>query len=261
MFSNEEKVKKGKRCKIFGKIIHHFPLVESTNSIAFSLAEKGEKEGAVIIADRQLKGEGRRGKDWFSPPGGLWFSLILRPCCPPEDTFIYPLMAAAAVVKTIKKIFSCPACISWPNDIVVREKKIGGTMCRIKVEREKVEFAILGVGVNLNVEKFPPSLQNLATSLLLETGRLTYPFYFLDCFLTFLEDMYTLSQIDQNSLLEKIKKFFPFTGKLVRLSFPAEDKIVWVKGIDYRGCLIVESENGVKEVIKPPKYPVSLSLL
>ncbi len=237
--------------KTLGKIIHHFPIVESTNKIAFSFAEKGEKEGTVIVADKQFKGEGRRGRKWFSPSGGLWFSIILRPPCSPEQTFIYPLLGAAATVKTIKKISSSDAYISWPNDTFIRGKKIGGAMCKLKAEKEKVKWVILGVGINLNVEHFPLSLENSATSLLLETHRLTYPFYFLDCFLTILEDLYFLSKLSQTLLINKLQNFFPFTEKLVRLTFSGEDKIVRVKGIDYQGHLIVESEEGQQQTITP----------
>ena len=237
--------------KVLGKAIYHFPIVESTNKIAFSFAEKGEKEGTVIVADEQFKGEGRRGRKWFSPSGGLWFSIILRPFCSPEQTFIYPLIAAATTAETIRKISSSYAYISWPNDTFIRGKKIGGAMCKLKVEKEKVKWAILGVGVNLNVKHFPSSLENSATSLLLETHRLTYPFYFLDCFLNILENLYFLSKLNQTSLINKLQNFFPFTGKLVRLTFSGEDKIVQVKGIDCQGHLIVESEEGLQQTITP----------
>ncbi|MBE0477737.1 biotin--[acetyl-CoA-carboxylase] ligase [Candidatus Aerophobetes bacterium] len=195
--------------RVFDKTVYHFARVGSTNKLAFSLAEKGGKEGTVVLADEQFKGEGRTGREWFSPCGGLWFSLILRPNFLLNNTSMYPLMGATAVVRTIKKLTCLPACISLPNDILIREKKVGGVMCTIKIEERQVKFAILGVGVNLNVESFPASLQDLSTSLLLETHRLTSPLYFLDLFLEELEGLYALSQVDSLSFMDKAKEFIP----------------------------------------------------
>lgn len=236
---------------MLGRAIYHFSRVESTNKIAFSLAEKGEREGTVILADEQFGGEGRRGRRWFSPLGGLWLSTILRPALPPEHTFIYPLMGAVAVAKAIKRLCSSCVYIHWPNDVMIRERKVGGAMCKIKREKEKVKFIILGVGVNLNIESFPPPLKELSTSLLLESHRPTYPFYFLDLFLNELRDLYSLSQVNQSLLMDKVQDFFPFVGKLVRVISSGEERKVWVKGIDYQGRLMVESENGIQQVITP----------
>ncbi len=177
--------------KILGKKIYHFPLVDSTNKVAFFLAERGEEEGTVVLADRQLRGEGCRGKKWFSPIGGLWFSLILRPPCLPESTSVYTLMGAVAVTKAIKEISSsCPVYISLPNDVYVKGKKIGGVMCKTKLRGEKLEFAILGIGVNLYIKRFPSSLKDIATSLLLETSQVVSPSFFLDLVLDILEEEY-----------------------------------------------------------------------
>ena len=150
-------------------------------------------------------------------------------------------MGAVAVVRTIRKLSSCAAYVSWPNDVCIEGKKIGGVMCRIKVDKERVLFAILGVGMNLNVERFPTVLKDLATSLLLETHRLMFPFCFLDCFLNSLEELYVLSQVSQSSLIEIVKESFPLTGKRVRLIDMGGDRMVRVRNIDYQGRLIVES--------------------
>jgi len=241
-----------KKSKILGSRIYHLSLVDSTNKIAFSLAERGEEEGTVVLADRQLNGEGRRGREWFSPLGGLWFSLILRPPCLPECTSIYPLMGAVALAETIRKIFpSCPACICWPNDTVVRGKKIGGVMCKIRVEGEKLKFVIMGIGVNLNIKSFPPFLENVATSLFLETHRLVSPLSFLNPLLDTLEELYLLSQIHHSLILKRAQKLFPFAGKPMRLITSGEDKRVWVMGIDLEGNLVVQIENGIKRVVTP----------
>jgi len=237
--------------RVFGKRIYHFPRVDSTNKIAFSLAEKGEREGTVVLADEQFEGEGRRGRKWFSPPGGLWFSLILRPSCLPECTFLYPLMGSVAVVKTIKKLSLSFACISWPNDVIIDGKKVAGVMCKIKMESKKVKFAILGVGVNLNIENFPSYLQTSSTSLLLKIQRMIPPFYFLDFLLGELEDLYHLSKKNHFLLVDRVQDFLPFKGRFIRLIFPGEEKVAFLKGIDYQGRLILELKDGGRELLAP----------
>ena len=229
--------------RIFGEEIYHFSVVDSTNKIAFSLAEGGKKEGTVVVANQQIKGEGRRGRSWFSPPGGLWFSIILHPSSPPVDTFIYPLMAALAIVRVIEKKYSLFTYISWPNDVMLEGKKIGGTMCKIKAKRGKVEFAILGVGVNLNVEHFPPSLSNLATSLLLETGRIVYPFYFLDLFLKVFESLYLRYQQTWS------KGIFFFEGEPVKIVIPEREEMMYVRGINPSGNLILGLKDSTQIII------------
>jgi len=205
--------------RLLGKVMYHFSVVESTNKVAISLAERDGKEGTLILADEQISGEGRMGRKWFSPPGGLWFSLILHPTCPLNLLSFYPVMGAIAIKQTIEKIYpSCPVQISWPNDVMVKNKKIAGVMCKIKIKGGKLKFSILGIGVNLNIEHFPFSLQDNATSLFLETRQLISPSYFLDILLDNLEILYFLSKTDLSLFLDKIKQFLPFIKNKVQIA-------------------------------------------
>lgn len=216
----DRKFQKGEnKFRFLGRVVYHFSVVESTNKIATSLAEKGEREGAVVLADEQLSGEGRVGRGWFSPPGGLWFSLILRPNCSFDLLSVYPIMGAVAVARTIKKIFpSCPARVSWPNDVKVKEKKIAGVMCKMRVAGGKLKFSILGIGVNLNIEHFPSPLQDTATSVFLETRQLVFPSYFLDLLLDDLEVLYSFSKTNFPLFLDKIRESFPPIREKIQLA-------------------------------------------
>lgn len=246
-----------KEKKILGRRIYSFPCVDSTNKVAFTLAEKGEKEGTVVVADRQLKGEARRGGKWFSPEGGLWFSLILRPECRPESTSLYPLIASVAVIKVIEKLYSLSCRIKWPNDVLIREKKVAGAMCKIKLEKNLVKFAIVGVGVNLNVPGFPSELQNRATSLLLESSRMGESSLFLDFFLKVFEDIYIMSKNNLPDVLEKVKEFLPAPGTRVKVSLLNQDKIAVVKSIDFEGCLLLEVGDGVRKISPDESFLIS----
>ncbi|MBC7189581.1 biotin--[acetyl-CoA-carboxylase] ligase, partial [Candidatus Aerophobetes bacterium] len=207
--------------------------------------------------DRQLKGEGRRGGEWFSPEGGLWFSLILRPECRPELTSLYPFIASVAVIKVVEKLYSLSCRIKWPNDVLIGEKKVAGAMCRIKLEKNFVKFAIVGVGVNLNVTGFPSELQNRATSLLLESSRMGEPSLFLDFFLKVFEDIYIMSKNNLPGVLEKIKEFLPAPGTRVKVSHLSEDKIAVVKSIDLEGCLLLEVEDEVRKISPDESFLIS----
>jgi len=250
---SDGKMAKKLTARIFGKKIYHFPAVDSTNKIAISLAEEGEREGTVIVADQQARGEGRRGRNWFSPPGGLWFSFILRPDSFLSETPIYPLIAASGIVESIKKIYSCFSYIIWPNDVFLKGKKVSGVMCRAKVAKNKVKFAIIGVGVNLNVEFFPSSLENLATSLFLETGKRVDCFYFLECFLKLFEDIY----FSFTRSLNKEKTFFKKNPVKVFFSDFGNGKGMYLKGIDQYGRLIFEEKYTEKEfVVEPADFSI-----
>ena len=148
--------------KIFGKKIYRYDLLSSTMEKSRELAEKGEKEGTVVVAESQSKGRGRWGRDWFSPQGGLYFSLILRPkknlhphLLPPpwrgrieERGKPLPILAGLSLKKAIKKIAGLDSRMKLPNDILISGKKVAGILM------EKTDsFLILGIGINTNIKE------------------------------------------------------------------------------------------------------------
>ncbi|HRZ87226.1 MAG TPA: biotin--[acetyl-CoA-carboxylase] ligase, partial [bacterium] len=109
--------------------IHAYDRADSTNDIAMRLAEGGALEGELVVAEQQLKGRGRLGRNWFSPKGsGLWLSLILRPSLPPSAAPQATLAGAVAVAKAIRETTGCEAHIKWPNDVVIRGRKVCGIL-------------------------------------------------------------------------------------------------------------------------------------
>ena len=132
--------------RIFGKKVYRYSSLSSTMEKARELAEKGEEEGTVVVAETQNKGRGRWGRDWFSPQGGLYFSLILRP----KKKLIKPLpiLAGLSLKKAIKKITKLESRMKLPNDILVNGKKVAGILM------EKTDsFLILGMGINTNTKE------------------------------------------------------------------------------------------------------------
>ncbi len=163
-----EELKEGLKTKFLGKKILCYKSLDSTNDTAYNLAENGEREGTVVIAERQRKGKGRQGRHWASPPGGIYLSCILRPDIEPKEVAKITLVAAVAVAASVRKVAGVPAMIKWPNDILIKQKKACGILTEMKAEQDRVEFLIVGIGVNVDTPA--GSLPKGATSLAKESG-------------------------------------------------------------------------------------------
>jgi BirA family biotin operon repressor/biotin-[acetyl-CoA-carboxylase] ligase len=156
-----------------GREIVFYEKLDSTNSAALDFAEK-EGEGLVVLADSQEKGRGRRGRVWLSPAGAnIYMSVVLKPETIPEDTILITLMAAVACATALRNVAGIDVRIRWPNDLMVSDKKLGGILTELKVSGKKIAFAIVGIGINLNIDTkiLPAEIRDLATSVRDETGE------------------------------------------------------------------------------------------
>ena len=170
-FSPEE-IGAGLETELLGRHVFCYGSVDSTNEEAKRRALAGAPDGSVFIAEQQTGGKGRLGRSWVSPAGtGLWFSVLLRPGVLPVRVAATTLLAGAAVCGAVRGVTGCDAGIKWPNDIVSGTKKLCGILTEMSAEMERVEFVVVGVGVNVNATAFPETLQDKATSVRLETGR------------------------------------------------------------------------------------------
>ncbi len=159
---------------LIGSEILFFPVTGSTNTAAAELAAKGQREGTVIIADSQTGGRGRRGRSWVSPAGkNLYLSIILRPCMPPRDASILTLMSAVACASALQKISSVAVSIKWPNDLMVADKKLGGILTEMKTDTDHIDYAVIGIGININLDSsdMPDDIRHTATSVRLQAGQ------------------------------------------------------------------------------------------
>ncbi len=146
----------------------------STNTDAFRLAEQGAHEGTLVLAESQNGGKGRLGRVWSSPPGvNLYCSVVLRPIIMPHEAPQLTFLSAVAVARSIEQVTGLAPEIKWPNDVLIKGRKVAGLLNEMSAETDAVNFVILGIGVNLNMseEQFPPDLRYPATSLLLEIGH------------------------------------------------------------------------------------------
>jgi BirA family transcriptional regulator, biotin operon repressor / biotin---[acetyl-CoA-carboxylase] ligase len=148
--------------------------IESTQNIAISLAEKGEVN-TVVIAEQQSGGRGRMKRKWLSPRGGVWLSVVLKPAVPTVTSTMLPFVAAIAVCDAIKEATNLAATLKWPNDVMVADKKVAGILLDLSAEAETVNYAVIGIGINANVDasklKIDREGKPAVTSLMDELGH------------------------------------------------------------------------------------------
>lgn len=159
---------------MIGETIHRFETTDSTNDRAKELARQGAPEGVVVVSEAQTAGRGRYGRSWESPAGkNLYFSILLRPKMTVEEAPRLTVVSGIAIAKFLRKEIPLQATLKWPNDIYYRSRKMGGILSELEIEKEKLSFVVVGIGLNLNSHAgdFSPDLQKTATSLFLETGR------------------------------------------------------------------------------------------
>jgi BirA family transcriptional regulator, biotin operon repressor / biotin---[acetyl-CoA-carboxylase] ligase len=159
-----------------GRSLHILEETSSTNSAALALAQQGAADGTVVIAEAQTSGRGRLGRHWHSPRGkNLYASVLLRRA--PEDLSRWlswvPLLSAVAVARAIQVVTSLRPSLKWPNDIMLKERKVGGLLCESSGVGSAQPIVIVGIGMNVNMwrDAFPEDLRSLATSLAAEAGH------------------------------------------------------------------------------------------
>jgi BirA family biotin operon repressor/biotin-[acetyl-CoA-carboxylase] ligase len=160
--------------RIIGRSVLSFDAVSSTIDVASARAREGAEGGTVVVAESQTGGRGRLGRKWSSAPGvGIWTSIVLRPSIPPRDAPKFTLLIAVSVAKILSTQYGLNARIKWPNDVVVRDRKICGALTELAAEQDAVRYIIASFGLNVNqtAAKFPAEVRTIATSMRIEAGK------------------------------------------------------------------------------------------
>ncbi len=152
---------------------YHFETIDSTNKKASLLAKEGCPHGALVTADVQEAGIGRRGRSWASEKdAGIYMSMVLRPEIETDKASMLTLVAAMAVQKAMEQVCQNKApTIKWPNDIVLNRKKVCGILTELSLKDTEIDFVIVGIGINVNNKVFPEEISQTASSLSLELGQ------------------------------------------------------------------------------------------
>jgi len=164
------------RTRYMGRNAFYYDSIPSTLAAAKRLCEDGDPEqlkGTLVIAEQQTGGLGRLGRLWASPPGGIWTTIILKPNIPVDRLFMITMAGSLAVARAIRREYDIGALIKWPNDIFIGSKKVAGLLQEISVDDGKINYVVLGLGIdaNINVDELPDELKVIATSLNDETGE------------------------------------------------------------------------------------------
>jgi BirA family biotin operon repressor/biotin-[acetyl-CoA-carboxylase] ligase len=220
--------------------IHYFPEIGSTMDAARELAKKGAGEGTIVIAEAQTRGRGRLSREWLSPGGGIYFTLVLRPKISPAYAPRINLMASIAVAATIKKLFELKAELKWPNDVLIEGRKVCGILAEMDAEMDIVNFVNIGIGINAN--NSIPQFEKMVTSLKGTLGREISRKELLSALLMEIERWQPL--LMKADLLEEWKKLSVTLNKDVRIVAPGEVIVGRAMDIDTTGALIIKEKNG-----------------
>lgn len=247
-------LQEGLRTKRFGKSILFSREIDSTNKRAKELAMYGAPEGTVVIAETQKEGRGRLGREWLSPNGGLYFSVILRPKLRPKATSKLTFVAGLAVAKVLDEMFDLKVETKWPNDVLVNRRKICGIISEMNTTDETVNFVVVGVGVNVNFDVtkvFPKQLRKTATSLENEIGQKIQLEELFKMLLEQVENIYGIFLEEGfDSILEKWKSYASFLARRVEVTTLTEKMNGVASDIDHEGALVLKMEDGtIRQVL------------
>ena len=228
--------------------------VESTNDEVHSLAKNGAPHGRIVLAERQTAGRGRRGAAWFAPTGeSLAFSILLRPT---EAKTLWPRLALAtglAVAEAIES-FGLQVGIKWPNDVWIGARKVAGILVEAGAN-----FAVVGIGLNVNTTEFPPEVAKIATSLQMETGQAFSRAEVMAAVIRRFSIRSRQIGPDFPELISTVRQRCALTGQRVSLITAGEARKGTVEGIADSGELLFRSEKGLERLIQADEVRLLLS--
>ncbi|PKM81393.1 MAG: biotin--[acetyl-CoA-carboxylase] ligase [Firmicutes bacterium HGW-Firmicutes-14] len=236
------------RTELIGKKIVYCESVDSTNNLARTLAQEGSPDGTVVIAEEQTGGRGRMGRSWYSPPGqGIWFTLILRPPVNPADAAKITMVSAVAAARGIREYTGLAAGIKWPNDILLSGRKAVGILTEMNAEIDRVNYLVVGIGININVDRGQVSSELAAAlaSLEEEAGRHLSRIELLAAILNDLDRLYR-EFIDGNfsQILIEWRKMSVTLGKLVKVTSLHDTDEGLAFDVDEEGALLLRKKDG-----------------
>lgn len=249
-----EEIKDNLNTKYIGKKFLHFDTIDSTNIMAKELANKGEPCGTVIVSEEQSLAHGRLGRAWISPKyKGIWVSIILRPKVNPIKVPKITQIGAAAIINTLKLI-KINGTVKWPNDIIVNHKKVCGILTEMSAELNRVHYVVMGIGINVNLDKedFSEDVLKKATSLKIETGSKIDRKLLIANFLNEFEELY--NEFFENSTVKRsidiCKKNSAIIGKDIKILSSGSETYAKAIDINENGELVVKYPDGsIKNLI------------
>ena len=248
---NAVEIAAGLQTDVVGGQINFYKTLSSTNGVAFELGRAGAQDGTVVIADEQTGGKGRIGRRWESPPFvNLYTSIILRPPIAPVRAHHLTFVAAVAVAECVAKFLRRPPIVKWPNDILIDAKKVAGILLEMDSEPDRVNFVVIGIGINVNLkpDALPAAVRDIATSLANATGAAVDRVEVACVLYSELEKWYKI-YLDKgfSPVLDAWAGFFASEGKAVRVAACGRAIEGVCVGVDADGALLVRRRDGALE--------------
>ena len=243
----EEEVASRLQTERMGRQIRYFSRIDSTNQYAKRIAEEGAPDGTLIIADEQTAGKGRSGRTWVTPPAeAIAFTLLLRPKLSPDRISMVTLVMGLAVTNAVNSLYGVSAGIKWPNDVVIKGRKLCGILTEMSAEVRQVNYIVIGVGINANLTSFPEEIREIATSLRLELGYDINRAELIARVMAEFERLYAEfeAQGDLGAVMQEYNELCLNAGSKVRVLDPNGEYTGTSCGINSMGELLVETEDG-----------------
>lgn len=220
--------------------VHYYPTVTSTMARAVELAREGCADFSIVVADVQTQGRGRLQRKWQSEPGGLYFTIVIRPEIPPSLAPLLNLAAAVDLARVLEQSHSIDARLKWPNDVLVDGGKIAGILSLMEAESDRVNFVALGIGININ--NAPDHLDQPVTSLRRLIGCSTSRSAFLKAFLDSFHQR--LGQDFPADVIAEWKQLSSTLGQKVKISTTTTDYEGIAVDIEASGALVIKTIDG-----------------
>ncbi len=231
----------------FARRIHHYFKIDSTNTVALQLGEQGEPHGAVVLAEAQTAGRGRAGRKWISEKSaGIHCTVLLRPKISPAHAPLLTIVAGLAVRDAAAEELDGVPDIRWPNDVLINGRKFSGVLTEMQAEPDRMHYAVVGIGINVNQTKMPSELTGIATSLRMETGKIHSRIDVLVRLLRHLDRYYNLFIAEgPTPILRRFAEVSSyFQGKRVRITTAIETFTGTTAGLEPSGVLRVLRDDG-----------------
>jgi len=248
-------VSKYLKTDFIGKNISYFQSTPSTTWVAKDLCVKEDPkdlDGTVIIAEEQTGGTGRLGRAWFSPEGGIWVTIILKPEIPIDRLFFITMAGSIAVARAVRRLYGIGALIKWPNDIYIGDKKLSGILLELAAEADQIHYCLLGIGIDANIktDQFQSGLRTPITSITEEVGHDINRAELLALILKEFERRYLLiEEGEYDSIVREWKSLSLTIERRVKITTPRRTFEGEAIDIDEYGALIIKKDNGMIEKV------------
>ncbi|MFS0781412.1 biotin--[acetyl-CoA-carboxylase] ligase [Bacillus sp. 1P06AnD] len=233
---------------VFGQLIDYEDSIGSTQKKAIEMANEGAPEGTIVVADEQTGGRGRMARKWHSAKRtGIWMSVLAKPNIPIQQAPQLTLLTAVAVVQAIEDVTGVQAEIKWPNDILIKGKKMTGILTEMQAEADGIHSIVIGIGINVNqsIEDFPEELQEKATSLRVQCGQMVSREALIGSVLKRFESLYQIYQSKGFKVIKTLWESYAVSiGKTITATTLQARVTGIAMGITDEGVLLIKDGSG-----------------